>query len=322
MENKKFQILSLEGGGMKGIFSAAILAAIESDLNIQIVDHFDLVTGTSTGGIIALGLGFGLSPEQILEFYLNEGKQIFPPNPIRSAQHWLYRKYSSKPLEDVLKKYFKNKLFGESKKRLVIPSYNLTDDDIYLFRTPHAERLKRDYKVPAWKVGLATTAAPTYFSCSRHIDKQRLIDGGVWANNPTMVGVIEAYGTLGVPLSEIKVLSIGTTDPISNRRKRLNNGGIIAWGLETAAIDVILRGQSLAAHKSASYLLGKENVERLNPHVTENEFNLDGINKADDLIAKAAHHSRHAMPTIETKFMNHRAEDYHPLHSIKSEELC
>ena len=81
-----------------------------------------------------------------------------------------------------------------------MPSYNVGDDDVYIFRTPHAERLRRDYRVPAWKVALATSAAPTYFPACREVDQLRLIDGGVWANNPAMVGIIEAVGTLGVAL--------------------------------------------------------------------------------------------------------------------------
>ncbi len=74
---KRFQILSLDGGGIKGLFSAAVLASIEEDLGIRITDHFDLVTGTSTGGIIALGLGIGLRPREIVEFYVREGPRIF-----------------------------------------------------------------------------------------------------------------------------------------------------------------------------------------------------------------------------------------------------
>ena len=69
----RFQILALDGGGLRGIFSAAILAALEDDLQTSIVDHFDLVAGTSTGGIIALGLGLGLRPRQIVEFYAEPG---------------------------------------------------------------------------------------------------------------------------------------------------------------------------------------------------------------------------------------------------------
>ena len=73
----KFQILSLDGGGIKGLFSAAILAFLEEDLETKIIDHFDLIVGTSTGGLIALGLGAGLTPRELVEFYVANGPKIF-----------------------------------------------------------------------------------------------------------------------------------------------------------------------------------------------------------------------------------------------------
>src|SRR6266568_9013670 len=98
---ERFQILSLDGGGIKGIFSAGILAAIEEDLNITVADHFDLIAGTSTGGIIAIGLGLGLRPREIVEFYLREGPAIFPRCfGLKVMQHWVARKFSDKQLEE------------------------------------------------------------------------------------------------------------------------------------------------------------------------------------------------------------------------------
>ena len=75
--SERFQILALDGGGIKGLFSAAVLAHIEEDLQTRIVDHFDLITGTSTGGIIALALGAGMRPRDVVSFYADEGAAIF-----------------------------------------------------------------------------------------------------------------------------------------------------------------------------------------------------------------------------------------------------
>lgn len=313
---KKFQILSLDGGGIKGLFSAAVLAAIEEDLNINIIEHFDLITGTSTGGIIALGLGIGMRPREIVEFYLSKGPEIFPRwYGLKWPQHWVYRKYSHKDLTTALQDCFKDKRLSDSKKMLVIPSYNIGEDDIYLFRTPHHPDLKRDYKVPLWKIALATSAAPTFFPCCRQVDSLRLVDGGVWANNPVMVGIIEAYGTLNIPLEAIWVFSIGTSDAVTHRKRRLSSGGILAWALENAAIDVIIRGQSIAAQNQAYFLLGPEKIERLNPKVASDEFSLDGTQKAKDLIGKAAHHSRIFTKKFEQKFLAHKAPPYTPLYA-------
>jgi hypothetical protein len=197
----------------------------------------------------------------------------------------------------------------------VIPSYNLGDDDVYLFRTPHHERLRRDWKVPLWKVGLATSAAPTFFPSSRHVDKLRLIDGGVWANNPTIVGIVEAYGTLEIPLQTIKVFSIGTTDALNNRKNSLNWGGKLPWVTGNDAVDVIMRGQSVGVNNQATFLLGKNRVERWDPKVASDAFSLDGVNKVDDLVGKAAHYSRIHMPRFKEMFADHKAAKYEPLFS-------
>jgi patatin-like phospholipase/acyl hydrolase len=178
MCEQRFQILSLDGGGIKGLFSAAVLSAIEDDLNVNVVDHFDLITGTSTGGIIALGLSLGMRPREIVEFYLSKGSLIFPTGFRVKWRHWLWNKFSQNPLRAALEECFKDKRIADCTKRVVIPSYNIGEDDVYIFRTPHAERLRRDWKVPLWKVALATSAAPTFFPCSRHVDSLRLIDGG------------------------------------------------------------------------------------------------------------------------------------------------
>lgn len=314
--SNRFQILSLDGGGIKGLFSAAVLAAIEEDLDITITDHFDLIAGTSTGGLIAIGLGLGLRPREIVEFYLREGPAVFPKRlGLKWLQHWVYRKFSSAPLELALKQCFKEKRFGDSRKRLVIPSYNLGVDDVYIFRTAHHERLRRDYKVPAWKVAMATSAAPTFFPAVRTVDHTRLVDGGVWANNPAMVALVEAYGVLKIPLEQIAILSIGTSDAVTQRMNELDNGGIVSWAKNNAVVDVILRGQSIGASNQAKFLLGEEHFERLNPKVTATEFSLDGVHKADHLIGIASHHSRVFRPTFERKFGNHRASEFTPLYT-------
>ena len=308
----KFQILALDGGGIKGLFSAAILAHIERDFSIRIQDHFDLITGTSTGGIIALGLGKGLSPKEIVEFYIEEGPRIFPCSRLGSVRHYFSCKYSIVNLKKCLKECFGDTLLGNSERPLVIPSYSISEDDVYLFKTPHNDRLRRDWKVEMWKVAMATSAAPTYFSAFTGVDRIRLIDGGVWANNPTMVGVVEAVNLLNVPTESIRVFNIGTTDSVKGRSGKLDNGG--KWQWKSEVVDVILRGQSRGAYTHAGLLLGKENVVRLDPSVPDGLFALDKVS-TDELIGKAAHFSRHLGPKFESMFLNHTAMKYTPLYS-------
>lgn len=311
--SERFQILSLDGGGIKGLFTAAVLAALEDDLNIDITNHFDLIAGTSTGGIIALGLGLGLRPSELVDFYASRGKKIFSsPLAWRSLLHWGFRKFPQSKLESALKEVLGDARLSDSKKRLVIPSYNLGDDDVYLFKTPHHPRLKRDFKVPAWQVALATSAAPTYFPVSCYVDHIRHVDGGIWANNPTMVGIIEAKDMLGIELEAMSVLNIGTSDPLAQRPKRLNWVGKLGWA--SSAAQLILRAQSLGVYTQSIHLIGKENVTRLDPRVPDGLFDLDGVKRAKELMAKAAHESRIFAPIFENKFMPHKAEPYTPCH--------
>ncbi|ALA59443.1 CBASS cGAMP-activated phospholipase [Nitrospira moscoviensis] len=309
---EKFQILSLDGGGIKGLFSASVLAKLEDDLGVSIVDHFDLIVGTSTGGLIALGLGMGMRPRELVRFYVESGPKIFQRSfGLRSFTHWVYRKFPQAPLRDALQECFQDKRLADCTTRLVIPSYNLGDDDVYLFKTPHHERLKRDYKVPLWKVGLATTAAPTYFSSFQELDSLRLIDGGVWANNPTLVGIVEAVSLLRVPFQNISVLSMGTSDPVRYRRRSLDWSGRLGWA--KSAVDIVMRGQSLGIHKQAVHLLGDDKVIRIDPRVPEGLFALDRLT-TEELLSKAAHESRILSPMFEQMFLSHKASRYEPLY--------
>lgn len=311
--NDKFQILSIDGGGIKGLFSAAILAHLEEDLGINIIDHFDLIIGTSTGGIIALGLGAGMKPKEIVKFYVKEGPNIFPETIFSKIKQLFLNKYDSSPLEAALRKCFGDKILGESQKRLVIPSYNIGEDDVYLFKTSHHERLKRDYKVPIWKVALATSAAPTFFPSCLKLDHIRLVDGGVWANNPTMVGVVEAISMLDVPLSAIRVLSLGTTNAVKGRPNKLDRGGLWQW--KTEVVDVIMRGQSIGAFTQAQHLLGRDKVVRMDPKVPDGLFTLDKLSE-EELLGKAAHESRHFSPTFKQMFADHIAPEFKPIHRL------
>lgn len=154
-EQKPFHILTLDGGGVKGLATAAILARLEEDLGTKITDHFDLIAGTSTGGLIAIGLGLEMRPADILSFYIEKGPQIFS-NPVktRNALQWVWRKYPRRSLEQALREIFGDKLLGDSLKPLIIPSYDLDSEQVYLFKTPHHAKLNRDWKTPAWQVAL------------------------------------------------------------------------------------------------------------------------------------------------------------------------
>lgn len=321
--DRDFRILALDGGGIKGLFSAAVLAKLEQKCNTTIVDHFDLITGTSTGGIIALGLGLGMRPREIVEFYVEQGPNIFGNFcQWRWLLQWIWRKFPQDRLLNALRdpKALGDKVLGASSKRLVIPAYNLGADRVRVFKTPHHAKLTTDWQIPAWQVALATSAAPTFFPACQHIEKTRLIDGGVWANNPSMVGVVEAISMLGAECSRIKVFSIGTTDSRKNRRKALNYGGILQWLRKKDVLEVLMRGQSVGVNGQVEHLIGKSSYFRIDPVVPDGIYSLDKVT-TDDLLAEAEDAALCFCPTFTNAFMDHTAKDYQPLYSPNIKEV-
>lgn len=311
----RFQILALDGGGIRGIFSAATLAALEEDLGTRVVEHFDLIVGTSTGGIIALGLGAGLSPAEILEFYVDRQRQIFPRWPGRGIRRCVSAKYSPKPLEAALKEILGERTLADSSKPLVVTSYDVGHNGVHLFKTPHHPRLRRDYRVPMWQVGMATAAAPTYFPAFRLPSEERLIDGGVWANNPAMVGIAEAVSMFGRPLEQLRLLNLGTTSSETVRRRGLDAGGIAQWVGGPGAIETLMRGQSIGAFNQAAHLIGPVAAHRLDP-TSPRQAELDRCD-ARDLIGKASRASRHFAPTFEQVFAGHAPANYEPMQKVR-----
>jgi uncharacterized protein len=313
-ESPEFQVLSLDGGGIRGVFAAAVLAAIEEDCGVRLSSHFDLIAGTSTGGLLALALGMGIPPSQIVEFYKEHGPRIFSNRwLLRGGLHWVARKYPSDLLARSLEEVFSGRVFGQSGSRLVIPAFNIDNNDVYVFRTPHLERLRRDFRVPAWHVAMATTAAPTYFAAFRMADGPRLIDGGIWANNPAMVALVEGTGALSVPLQKIRMLSVGTVSAVRRYKEALNWSGKVRWANHVS--NLILDATAIGVSNQVRFLLGDRYL-RLNPHAGEADVRLDDPAAIPALIARARAYSRTYMPLIESAFLGHTSSPYKPLHPI------
>ncbi|WP_224367401.1 patatin-like phospholipase family protein [Hyalangium versicolor] len=166
----RFRILSLDGGGIRGAFTAAVLARLEKETGLAFVDHFDLITGTSTGGIIALGLALGLPAQLICDFYRDKGPAIFPsmglvPRLGRMFRHLFTAKRSHQTLKAALESVFQDRRLGEVRCRVVIPTYDAVGGHIYLLKTAHHQRFTGEYQARVVDCALATSAAPTYFRC-------------------------------------------------------------------------------------------------------------------------------------------------------------
>ena len=295
--DREFRILSIDGGGIKGIFPAAVLAELEERYldGGSIADHFDLITGTSTGGIIALGLSIGLPARDIANLYIERGNEIFPPY----ADNWrgglrrrwdglrnfTYHRYDRKALSVLLDDAFGARLLGESKSRLCIPSIDGNFGDVYIFKTPHHPDYKKDQHERMTTVACATAAAPTFF---QPLDSggYRFVDGGLWANNPIMVGLVDALACFDVGRHNVRVLSLGCGDePYTVSDRMVQRGGLLSW---STVINGALAFQSQNALGQAKLLIGAERVMRLVPAPVSPPISLDDWTRAKQVLPKEA----------------------------------
>jgi patatin-like phospholipase/acyl hydrolase len=321
---KRFRLLSLDGGGIKGAFTASVVAALEEDSGKSMADYFDLITGTSTGGIIALGLGLGLPAKDIVRFYQEHGPTIFPCTSLvsrwRGIFRWLTRpKHSHEVLNAALEQVLGDRKLGESKCRLVIPTYDANAGRIFLLKTAHHERLKYDYQALMVDVALATAAAPTYFSASPFPTHQNAsyVDGGVWANCPALVGITEAFGFLNVPLEQIDVLSIGTTaEPFSIAQHK--NSGVVQWN--AGLINLMFEAQVQGDIAQANVLVGGR-MHRINHMSPAGQFSLDAATpeKIEELVSLGRGEAvkKENLEAVRRTFLNDtKADKFVPCYSV------
>jgi hypothetical protein len=308
--------LAIDGGGIKGAFPASFLASIEETIGAPVADYFDLIVGTSTGGIIAIGLGLGLSAKQILDFYTRHGPRIFAGNRrVRSVRRVARAKYDPEPLKAALIDVFGDRRLGDSRTRLVIPSFDLETGVIHVYKTAHHPRFVIDYKIPAVEVAMATAAAPTYFPTYRSAAGVPLVDGGIWANNPAGTAAVEALGVLEWPRGSVQMLSIGcTTAPLNAKADQAKWLGFSYWAQRL--VPVFMAAQSSASIGTAQLLLGHENVQRYSTTVSEGRFRLDAAEDIESLRGLGESEARRAIPALQP-WLTTRAAPYEPYHQLE-----
>lgn len=328
-ENTK-RILAIDGGGINGVLPAAFLAAIEDTTGKRIVDHFDLIAGTSTGGIIALALALGLSANDILGFYRDQGAHVFHQDPVdcslrsrvlaaigkrwRDTRQFAMPKYDPERLREALMKIFGERVLGVSRTRLVIPAYHARRREVYVFKTAHHRRFQVDWKSRATDVALSTAAAPTYFPGHRNPNGAVLLDGGIWANNPVGMAVVEGIGVLGWAPKDIYVLSLGCTEDTYTIP---TNTGKLGVGL--SAQDIFMQGQSKGSIGTAKLLVGHSDTEPKFFRFTHTDawkvFGLDKASMIDELRGLGAALARDALPTINQLFLHTPIEPFSPYYA-------
>ena len=309
----KRKILCLDGGGIKGLFAAQILAEAEESIGEQLFHFFDMFSGTSTGAIIAAGLAFGIPAAQIRDLYFECAKSIFPRNRgfLRTACRLFSSKYSNKELTNQLRAIFGDATIGDCKTRLLIPSVNLSTGKVQVFKTSHAPDLRLDYKRKIVDVLLATTAAPTYLPPYR-MDSGTYIDGGIGANNPSLLALMEAVSArCGWSRDDIYLLSLGCTESISNvttGRERM--GALDAMKL----ISLFMSAESQYSDNIVKILLPPEHYLRINPVDRSNQGSLDGSGSEalQYLSAMGKSEGQQYLEKIRRMFLDCYAEPFQP----------
>ncbi len=319
------KILTIDGGGIRGVFPIAYLAALEDDIDEPIYKYFDLIAGTSTGGIIAIGLAMGFTAKEILQLYEEQGPKIFSQQheglygwaekKMRILRRCFAPKYSTKELENVLKIFFGEKRIKDSKTRLMIPAWNSESNSICIFKTAHHERFRTDYKELASDVAMATASAPTYFREFITARDIGFIDGGIFANNPTGIAVAEGITTLGWKPSEICVLSIGCLEDITEMQSAYGTMGLTPKlsGLFMTAQSELSLG---LAYTLTGHVGGSEHkaIHRVDQPVPDKKFTLDDTSKIRKLKELGFMKARYDKPDKLETFFSEATEIFQPYH--------
>lgn len=308
-------ILSLDGGGIKGVFIASLLAEIEEKRNIKICDYFDLIAGTSTGGIIAAALALGISAREIEELYIHHAKDIFPRKKWRNVFRIWGGMYKSKPLVQSLEDKFGSLKIGNCKTRLVIPSFNLSTCKPQVFKTSHSPDLEYDYRKRITEILMNTTAAPTYFKPNITY-RGVYVDGGIGANNPSSIAVVEGITRCGWKASDIRLLSIGCTKDMGNvstGKEKMGIGDILKL------INIYMEAESEYSSNMAQLILGKNNCMRINPVIPKNITALDNSDSGSITYLKrrGMDVAQNKLEEITKMFLRQRKEEFVPSHNLE-----
>jgi hypothetical protein len=301
-----FRILALDGGGLRGTFTAAVLAKwddmLKSGGGNELVKHFDLVAGTSTGGILAIGLGLGLTPLEMLNFYRTEGPKIFPKD--RKLRHWLKSKHESLTLRSTLQSILGSRRLSEhSCCRLVIPTVRAIHGEAESIVTAHSADRTAFSNISAVDAALASSAAPTYFDeavVDGVVAIEKYLDGGIWANNPVLPAIAEAVRYLDVPLDRIDVLSVGTMGNEIDFTESLGKGKL-GWAPTSA--DLFFAAQEHAAATLADTLLGSARHLRVNQE-TPSEIKLDDAKAIEDMSLRGSNVGQDSFVAVRSRFLD------------------
>lgn len=297
-KEQPFQALALTGGGYRGLYTAKALQTMEDSIGEPIGRRFDLLCGTSIGGVVALAAAFEVPMCKVVEVFEQHGEKIFPSSrrPPRDAgklrQYWdLFRfakkaRYSTAPLREAISALIPaDALLGDALHPIAIPAVNLTEGHPQVFKTRHVKEWNRDWKMRAIDIALATAAAPTFFELAE-IGNNLYADGGLFANAPDQVAIHEAEFFFKVPLEAMRLLSVGTTTKsysVSYHAGR--NFGVADWMKGQRLLSVMISSQQQFVEQLVTHRLG-DNYLRIDHEPSQEQADDLGLDVATSAAKK------------------------------------
>jgi uncharacterized protein len=281
------RVLAIDGGGIRGLIPALVLTEIERRSQRRIFELFDLIAGTSTGGILACAL---CAPDplpalEVVKLYEEEGPEIFSialAQRIRSAGGLLDEKYDSATLDRALERFLADKRLSEATPDLIVPAYDTAEPGPYFFKSRKARETPATDDFPLSLVARATSAAPTYFE-PLEAEPRSLVDGGVFAVNPAMSAFAEVARHDPKAQSEVVLLSLGTGQRTRKRPfDEVKDWGLVEWA--RPILDVVFDGISDAVDYQLRHALPENAYWRLQTELVGASDDLDNAS-ADNLTA-------------------------------------
>jgi hypothetical protein len=281
------RVLAIDGGGIRGLIPALVLTEIERRSQRRIFELFDLIAGTSTGGILACAL---CAPDplpalEVVKIYEEEGPEIFSialAQRIRSAGGLLDEKYDSAALDRALERFLADKRLSEAQPNLIVPAYDTAEPGPYFFKSRKARETPETDDFPLSLVARATSAAPTYFE-PLEAGPRSLVDGGVFAVNPAMSAFAEVARHDPEAQSEVVLLSLGTGQRTRKRPfDEVKDWGLVEWA--RPILDVVFDGISDAVDYQLRHALPDNAYWRLQTELVGASDDLDDAS-ADNLAA-------------------------------------
>ena len=337
-----FRILTLAGGGLRGAFAIGFLAELEKSLRLPIANYFDLIAGTSTGAITASAIAFGMTAQELEEFYNEFSAKIFHPRPpyqphkairplYRLLHSFLLKKRSFNLDEFFQSRYCPESLmssleagFGDARlcdirqSRLIVPTVNLTKGNTRIFRTPHLPRKPKSREWRIVDVIAASAAAPTYFPHKTMPDGYAYVDGGLWANDPGFAALTEAVRISEqchrssddeFRLSDVWMLGLGTGRASFSLSPPGGDAGMMYWAKHVA--EVMSATQIQGIQSPLKYVLN-DRYHQIDFEIEDPTWTLDNPAATSAMFKLGHQKAKLLMHQVTRQYFNEPATQYTP----------